>query len=203
MLARHRNYRCKKSAAEIATALRGDWRPEHLFTLRQSLEGVALSPKTGDRVRGRDAHADGRARRAERRRATGAHQALEPAGRAAAVDALCQVWRGSDGGRRRRRPDRAGVSERGRSRCEQVCLRRALCLVAGPVSGQPHQRRTQTGRGRARWPTAWPPRCAWPRNRSTAPHRRWATGSGACAPNSAPPPQSPPPRTKSRACSMR
>jgi transposase len=38
VLARHRNYRCKKSEAEIAAALRGDWQPEHLFTLRQSLE---------------------------------------------------------------------------------------------------------------------------------------------------------------------
>jgi transposase len=38
VLARHRNYRCKQSEAEIAKALRGDWRPEHLFTLRQSLE---------------------------------------------------------------------------------------------------------------------------------------------------------------------
>ena len=37
VLARHRNYRCKKSEAEIATALRGDWQSEHLFTLRQSL----------------------------------------------------------------------------------------------------------------------------------------------------------------------
>jgi transposase len=37
VLARHRNYRCKKSEAEIAAALHGDWRPEHLFTLRQSL----------------------------------------------------------------------------------------------------------------------------------------------------------------------
>ncbi|MDB2673312.1 IS110 family transposase [Akkermansiaceae bacterium] len=37
-LARLRDYRCKKSEAEIAKALRGDWREEHLFTLRQSLE---------------------------------------------------------------------------------------------------------------------------------------------------------------------
>ena len=37
VLAGHRNYRCKKSVAEIAAALRGDWRDEHLFTLRQSL----------------------------------------------------------------------------------------------------------------------------------------------------------------------
>lgn len=36
-LARHRNYRCHQSASAIAAALRGDWRPEHLFTLRQSL----------------------------------------------------------------------------------------------------------------------------------------------------------------------
>lgn len=38
VLARLRHYRCKKSEAEIAKALRGDWREEHLFTLRQSLE---------------------------------------------------------------------------------------------------------------------------------------------------------------------
>jgi hypothetical protein len=37
-VARHCDYRCKKSEAEIATASRGDWHPEHLFTLRQSLE---------------------------------------------------------------------------------------------------------------------------------------------------------------------
>lgn len=37
-LARLRHFRCKKSEAEIARALRGDWREEHLFTLRQSLE---------------------------------------------------------------------------------------------------------------------------------------------------------------------
>jgi len=37
-LARLRDSRCKKSEAEIAKALRGDWREEHLFTLRQSLE---------------------------------------------------------------------------------------------------------------------------------------------------------------------
>lgn len=38
VLAQHRNFRCKKTVAEIAKALRGDWRPEHLFTLRQSFE---------------------------------------------------------------------------------------------------------------------------------------------------------------------
>jgi transposase len=38
VLARHRNYRCKKSQADIARALHGDWKAEHLFTLRQSLE---------------------------------------------------------------------------------------------------------------------------------------------------------------------
>lgn len=38
VLARLRNYRCKASEATIAKALRGDWRAEHLFTLRQSLE---------------------------------------------------------------------------------------------------------------------------------------------------------------------
>lgn len=38
VLAGHRDYRCKKSEAQIAKALHGDWREEHLFTLRQSLE---------------------------------------------------------------------------------------------------------------------------------------------------------------------
>jgi transposase len=38
VLAQHRDHRCKKTVAEIAAALRGDWRPEHLFTLRQSFE---------------------------------------------------------------------------------------------------------------------------------------------------------------------
>ena len=37
-LARLRHFRCKKSEAEIARSLCGDWREEHLFTLRQSLE---------------------------------------------------------------------------------------------------------------------------------------------------------------------
>lgn len=37
-LAELRNYRCKKDEAEIAKALTGTWREEHLFILRQSLE---------------------------------------------------------------------------------------------------------------------------------------------------------------------
>ena len=37
-LAKHRNKRCKKSEAEIAAALQGDWRVEHLFTLKESLQ---------------------------------------------------------------------------------------------------------------------------------------------------------------------
>ena len=37
VLAGHRDPRCKKSEAQIAKALLGDWREEHLFTLRQSL----------------------------------------------------------------------------------------------------------------------------------------------------------------------
>lgn len=36
-LALLRDARCKKSVAEIAAALHGDWRAEHIFTLRQSL----------------------------------------------------------------------------------------------------------------------------------------------------------------------
>jgi len=36
-LATLRNYRCKKDEAEIAKALTGTWREEHLFVLRQSL----------------------------------------------------------------------------------------------------------------------------------------------------------------------
>ncbi len=37
-LAALRNYRCKKDAAEIAKALTGTWRNEHLFVLQQALE---------------------------------------------------------------------------------------------------------------------------------------------------------------------
>ncbi len=36
-LAAHRDHRCKQSVAEIAAALKGDWKVEQLFTLRQSL----------------------------------------------------------------------------------------------------------------------------------------------------------------------
>ena len=38
VLAAHRDRRCKKTEAQIAKALLGDWREEHLFTLRQSLQ---------------------------------------------------------------------------------------------------------------------------------------------------------------------
>lgn len=37
-LAELRNYRCQKDEEEIARALTGTWRPEHLFVLKQSLE---------------------------------------------------------------------------------------------------------------------------------------------------------------------
>ncbi len=37
-LAAHRNYRCRASEDEIAAALTGNYRPEHVFALRQNLE---------------------------------------------------------------------------------------------------------------------------------------------------------------------
>ena len=37
-LAELRDHRCKNDASTIAKALQGDWRPEHLFALRQALE---------------------------------------------------------------------------------------------------------------------------------------------------------------------
>jgi transposase len=37
-LAQHRDYRCHASAAEIVAALTGNYRPEHVFSLRQNLE---------------------------------------------------------------------------------------------------------------------------------------------------------------------
>jgi transposase len=37
-LALHRHDRCQASVAEIAAALHGNWRPEHLFALRQALQ---------------------------------------------------------------------------------------------------------------------------------------------------------------------
>jgi hypothetical protein len=45
VLAGHRHYRCKKSEEAIAKALKGDWREEHLFTLRQSLEAWRFHQK--------------------------------------------------------------------------------------------------------------------------------------------------------------
>ncbi len=48
VLARLRNYRCRKSETEIAAALRGDWQEEHLFTLRQSLEAWRFHQKLVD-----------------------------------------------------------------------------------------------------------------------------------------------------------
>jgi transposase len=38
VLAEHRDYRCKSSIADIRSALTGNYRAEHLFTLKQSLE---------------------------------------------------------------------------------------------------------------------------------------------------------------------
>ena len=37
-LAQHRHELCKASAAEIAQALVGNWREEHLFALRQAVQ---------------------------------------------------------------------------------------------------------------------------------------------------------------------
>lgn len=37
-LARHRDYRCRASEEEIAAALTGHYRPEHVFVLKQNLE---------------------------------------------------------------------------------------------------------------------------------------------------------------------
>jgi transposase len=37
-LAKYRDPRCKHTAAEIALALEGNWRPEHLFALQQAIE---------------------------------------------------------------------------------------------------------------------------------------------------------------------
>ena len=42
-LARYRDYRIKSTAAEIAKALEGDYRPEHLFVLRQAFEAYHFS----------------------------------------------------------------------------------------------------------------------------------------------------------------
>ena len=37
-LAKHRHHHCRKSEAEIAKSLEGDYRPEHIFSLRQAVE---------------------------------------------------------------------------------------------------------------------------------------------------------------------
>lgn len=44
-LAAHRNRRCKASAQEIAAALTGNYRPEHLFVLRQNFEAFEFQQR--------------------------------------------------------------------------------------------------------------------------------------------------------------
>jgi transposase len=53
VLARLRNERCKRSQAEIAQALQGNWRAEHLFALQQA---VALHAFYGEQLRECDKH---------------------------------------------------------------------------------------------------------------------------------------------------
>lgn len=45
---RSARHRCKKSAAEIASALKGDWKVERLFTLRQSLAAWRFNHQLAD-----------------------------------------------------------------------------------------------------------------------------------------------------------
>ncbi len=52
-LAAHRDHRRKKSVAEIAAALKGEWKEEQLFTLRQSLTAAAFQPARGGPIYGR------------------------------------------------------------------------------------------------------------------------------------------------------
>jgi hypothetical protein len=47
-LAANRDHRCKKSAAAIASALKGDWKIEPFFTLRQSLAAWRFNHQLAD-----------------------------------------------------------------------------------------------------------------------------------------------------------
>lgn len=53
-LAQHRDYRCHASEAEIVAALTGNYRPEHVFVLRQNSGGVRLRATATRRLRHRD-----------------------------------------------------------------------------------------------------------------------------------------------------
>ena len=53
-LARHRNYRCRASEAEIVAALTGHYQPEHVFALGQHLEAVRFCPTPTGGVRPSD-----------------------------------------------------------------------------------------------------------------------------------------------------
>ena len=44
-LAKLRNDKCKRTQAEIARALYGTWRPEHLFALKQGGDAVSVLPR--------------------------------------------------------------------------------------------------------------------------------------------------------------
>ena len=49
-LAQHRDYRCHASETEIAAALTGNYRPEHVFGLRQNLEALRPRPAATRRM---------------------------------------------------------------------------------------------------------------------------------------------------------
>jgi Transposase len=144
-LARLRDRRCKHSAAEIATALDGRYRPEHLTELRCNL---ALWEKYQEVIGELDAVIAGQLR-AMRRRAElpplppkprARPQAARP-GLRRAGGVVLRHRGGPDGHRGPRRGPRPDVGQRAGDRLHQVADGQALHLLAGAVPQLAEDRR--------------------------------------------------------------
>jgi transposase len=138
----HRHSRVKASEQDIAKALTGNWRDEHLFVLRQAL---AMYDDIARHLGECDAKLQGAAGRTRRRpRSIWARRRARAARRAqsstfarcwptgpASISRASTGW--GDGG------DEDPVGDRPRP--EPLRQRQALLLVAGPVPGHEDQRR--------------------------------------------------------------
>lgn len=141
-LARHRNGRVKASEPEIAKALTGNWRDEHLFVLRQAL---AIYDDIGRHLGECDAKLQGLLSKLGSDKVdlgkTAARGQQAPCGVRCAPDSGQLGWRGPHA---HQRPG-VGCGDEDTlgawPRPEPLCQRQALLLVAGPVSRHEDQQR--------------------------------------------------------------
>ena len=148
-LARLKDHRIKATREVIAKSLRGDWREEHLFTLRQSYalwqthqQLITACDQQMESMLATVRHARGKRRGARARH----HQPQEAAEERAAIfgarGMLPGAGRGPDGGARVPDAHRARARVRtGTGLCPEVPDRQTLWELAGAVPRQPHHRR--------------------------------------------------------------